>query len=401
MEWMGVVYLESLQLTDPILPDDDKFEYIDDLEEDLDGQSKDEKRKRKSKHAALIGRRITFHIPLSYLLIALILLFGIFAVVITQRQPQTASDTFIYPTRVPALLDSVPFCSDAPLSTNDRIVLSVGDLNRSNLFLTDPSGEHACRLTQNAFTNESPSWSPDGTQIAFASSREGQSNIFVMNADGLDVRNLTKDCVGISSSPDWSPDGKYIIFESTCIGEPQSNIYRIDADGSNIGLLTDSLARDTSPRWSPNGQLIAFVSTQDAPDGGVSLENYEIYIMTANGRNVRRITNDQLLNHAPTWSSRGDGLIFTSVGDDTPAQLFEDFDLFGVTSSGPELFAPMPPFSSVLLWLPDDKIAFLGYVENDKKYLYLTDTVGISREQYEPVTNFADIMSFDWWRRTQ
>src|SRR5262249_7661491 len=117
--------------------------------------------------------------------------------------------------------------------------------------------------------------------------------------------------------------------------------------------------------------------------------------------NIRRITNDHVFNHAPTWSSRGDGLIFTSVDDNGPAQLLEDFDLFGVTSSGPQPFAPMPPFSSVLLWLPDDTIAFLGYVKNDKKFLYLTDWVRMSRNQYEPVTNFADIQSFDWWRRTQ
>ena len=117
----------------------------------------------------------------------------------------------------------------------------------------DGSGQ--TRLTNNDAWDQFPSWSPDGSRIAFRSYRDGDYDIYVMNADGSGLTNLTNNAgrhYSARRSPDsarWSPDGSRIAFESVRDGNDE--IYVMNADGSGQTRLTDNDAMDWWPSWGP------------------------------------------------------------------------------------------------------------------------------------------------------
>jgi hypothetical protein len=165
------------------------------------------------------------------------------------------------------------------------------------------SGEaEAVNLTRNPANDTGPAWSPDGKKIAFASRREGGSwELFVMNADGTDVRQLTAD--SNSMSPSWSPDGSRIAFASKMSGNWE--IYTMKADGTDVSRLTVNEADDISPAWSPAGDYIAFESRRD----GLS----DIYIMRTNGAQQTRLSASSTSDdHSPTWLPDGQNIVFYS-----------------------------------------------------------------------------------------
>ncbi len=142
---------------------------------------------------------------------------------------------------------------------------------------TDPEVE---LLTRNAAADTDPSWSPDGSRIAFASDRGegGDFDIWVMNRDGRDREAITEDREADDVHPTWAGDGAYLAFASNRDGD--FNIYRVNADGSNILRITDSTADDTSPAWEPSAEYrstsrIAFVSDRDG-DAEVIIIDIEV-----------------------------------------------------------------------------------------------------------------------------
>jgi TolB protein len=138
----------------------------------------------------------------------------------------------------------------------------------------------ALTKTENNVINSEPDWSPDGSKIVFHSNRTGRSHIFIMNADGSDVKQLTGDAKNETAEYDahFSPDGKKILYGST--REGQIDIYVMNADGSHKTNLTQDTDKPVaSPVWSPDGQSILYTVNEDLEGSGES----HLYTMNADG----------------------------------------------------------------------------------------------------------------------
>ena len=158
------------------------------------------------------------------------------------------------------------------------------------------------RLTDNGRDDRSPSWSQDGTKIAFASDRTGVFEIYVMNADGTNLAQLTQSG---GFDPAWSPDGTKIAFSSYQTRTGYRKIYVMNADGTNLVQLTQRIHHDQSPAWSPDGTKIAFTSYRT--------RDYEIYVMNADGTNPVQLTQQRIgYDDFPAWSPDGTKIAFAS-----------------------------------------------------------------------------------------
>ncbi|MEO2006109.1 MAG: LpqB family beta-propeller domain-containing protein [Candidatus Poribacteria bacterium] len=208
----------------------------------------------------------------------------------------------------------------------------------------------------------SPAWSPNGQSIAFTVGFGGSSDIYVMDADGSNPRKLA-DHAGNLTSPTWSPDGKSIAFASHSVfsldGPPTSaDIYVMDADGANQRNLTNHPRRDFSPTWSPDGKSIAFAS---APEGNL-FGDADIHVIDADGKSRRSLTNQPNNESSPAWSPDGNSIAFIKdqrVGDAISSEATSDVYVMNVTGAEQRNLTNHPGFTGSPAWSPDGKgIAF-------------------------------------------
>ncbi|MEP6687411.1 MAG: DPP IV N-terminal domain-containing protein [Gemmatimonadales bacterium] len=174
------------------------------------------------------------------------------------------------------------------------------DFFDSDVYVMNADGTGRVNLTNTPGRDEEPTWSPDGTRVAFRSSRNGQ-DLWVMDADGTGQRNLTNSPDSYEGTPVWSPDGQRILFFGSEDGV--DHLYVINPDGTGRKRLTDDAAAEEYGTWSPDGSRIAFVS---ARDGGA-----RIYTLNADGSNPVRLTaDDGSADYIPSWSPGGDRIAF-------------------------------------------------------------------------------------------
>jgi TolB protein len=158
-----------------------------------------------------------------------------------------------------------------------------------------PGSAEPQRLTDGKSDDRFADWSPDGTQIVFNSQRDGNWEIYVMNADGTDPRRLTDNTVN-DFFPDWSPDGTQIAFfvMPANLAARGQDLYVMNVDGSDVRRLTETQTIvDEDPVWSPDGKRLAFQSDRDG--------NFEIYVINVDGTNEQRLTRNRSQEYWPAW----------------------------------------------------------------------------------------------------
>ena len=170
------------------------------------------------------------------------------------------------------------------------------------IYRMNADGSSPTRLTNDPATDNLPSISPDGTKVAFTSDREGSPDIYVMNIDGSGVTRLTSD-PGIEGQPAWSPDGTKIAYQGSII--EQSDIFVVDATGGTPVDVTSTSANEASASWSPDGTQLVFMSDRDG--------NEEVYRQNADGTGpATRLTNNPARDADPDWSPDGQKIAFFS-----------------------------------------------------------------------------------------
>ncbi len=215
----------------------------------------------------------------------------------------------------------------AQLPDGSRIAFSSYRDGNQEIYVMDAAGGDPVNLTLHEAWDASPAWSPDGRRIAFVSDRNGDveiwpdthlnTDIFVMNADGSGVEQVTSDALSMSAeSPAWSPDGSSIAF--TKWDEGSTGIYVLRLSSGEVRLVSEDRTA-WSPSWSPDGRWIAHIGR-----GG------NLWVMAVDGGQIRQLTfGDEFWDEDPTWSPDGARIVFVREGR-TP----EDRDLYVISAEG-------------------------------------------------------------------
>ena len=165
----------------------------------------------------------------------------------------------------------------------------------------DGNGDNVKRLTANIAADSSPAFSPDGTKIAFQTNRDDNLNIYLMKAvdtnndgNGDDLKRLTKNTAA-DTGPSFSPSGTRIAFTSARAGNDEVYVMKPRPEGrkNRPKNLTKNAASDRNPAFSPDGTMIAFSTNRDG--------NYEIYRMKADGTSPTRLTTNTAGDSEPDW----------------------------------------------------------------------------------------------------
>lgn len=172
-------------------------------------------------------------------------------------------------------------------------------LGPSHLYVMDADGTDFRQLTQGSGSDRNTAWSAGGTRIAFARSGNDGYEVYIVDADGSNVRAVTSVAAESAPSPSWSPDGSRIALDV------DGAIHVVSIDGTGLRRLSPELPKgvlDMSPSWSPDGTQIAFMRYTNG-DVAHTAEDGDIWIVNVDGTDATRVTRGPAIDDLPEWVS--------------------------------------------------------------------------------------------------
>lgn len=262
---------------------------------------------------------------------------------------------------------------------NGKIVFSSNRDGNEEIYVMNADGTGVTRLTNNSATDQYPSWSADGTKIVFDSNRDGNFEIYVMNADGSSQTRLTTNS-SLDAIPSWSPFGNKILFYSSRDGNDE--IYVMNADGTGQTNLTNNAASDVRAVWSPDGTKIAFESNRTGSS--------QVFTMNGNGSSVTQLTSSGS-NGGADWSPDSTQIAFHTDRNGNP-----NYDIYKMNADGTSQtqLTTHSAADTSPAWSPDGtQIAFTA-VRDGNGEVYTMNADGTS--QNNRTSNSASDGDADW-----
>src|SRR3954452_17504020 len=228
-----------------------------------------------------------------------------------------------------------------------------------DIFAMPSFGLPQAQLTEVRADDAQSAWSPDGRRIAFKSRRNGNNELYVMNADGTDETRLTNSFRVSEGQPFWSPDGTRLLYRKTPDNPitQAADIWQIDVDPANPSPrpVLERPGDERYPSYSPDGTKIVFRGDEDLVDHS---GDEELYVMEANGTGIVRLTSNVVFDSAPAFSPDGTKLAFESARD-SGDPLALDIYVMNADGTGVRRLTADPAHDEGPIWSPDGtKIAF-------------------------------------------
>lgn len=319
------------------------------------------------------------------------------------------------------------------LSPNGKTMAYFTTINRvSQIAVLDFNTGNRRQLTFSPKNDVHPTWSPDGRRIAFASDRDGDFDIYIMNANGKHAKNMTDNSPLQDGSPHWSPVNQKIVFTSERDHQAPEDVNVLEAQTGNQRTLITSSSFAFNPKWSPNGSQIAYFS-QELPDAsppttvlwrvkpdGTELEalvtggesnshpkfspdgssiafvsernfNTDIFAFNLKTNELSRLTTHLGFDLYPDWSPDGERLAFVSSRDG-------NLDVFTMSVNGERVtnLTKSGMIEAFPTWSPDGrKIAFSRAMGDNSVRIYAIDSGGGNEVQLVdlPVVNVSPTWS--------
>ena len=223
----------------------------------------------------------------------------------TAEPPTATPEPAIAQAEATATLQPIP---DIP----GRLAFHSDRTGQLEIWTMNADGSDLRQLTESPERDLEPDWSPDGSTIVFSSGRDDPANVrlYLMDADGSNQRPLMEFTPYDQLGASWSPDGEWILFYSNILedGLPWFEVYKVRPDGTDLTNVSNAPGtNNTRPDWSPDGSRIVFVSERDG--------YRQIYVMDADGGNQMRLTETAADDYRPRWSPDGTEILFESNRD--------------------------------------------------------------------------------------